>query len=503
MNRRLLKEFRSLRLPWLVGILAGIVIAFRFIRGGPLESFLDVAPIFAFFGTILIASVLPFGNELQHRTLPLLLALPVSRARLWNEKLFVLALTVTTIVLVQLSLIVLIILTLAGYYQFQPQWRVITVGILPFATLLLATVCSAAFWTLIARSIIGGIVFCVSSQFLTGLGAMFAIHKIYGPQVDFYDPRAVVVVSVVGFVYAALFLWLGRRKFAGLELRDPAFGQATASSPRSGRRWWSDWLRCRPTSVVLNLIRKEILLQKPVLQIAVIFSACWAITFLLLLFEPARKDTFELIFNVITAFYVPLAVLLAGCVSLGEEKTIGLTTWHLTLPISSRLQWLVKLGVAAAIALVLGWGWPFLLALITSGKAEVGLLALRGGWQILLLFSAVVFVLSFWAGTLLANTVRAALFTVSSMVALSFCITLGVWCDSKLFGGLGAPLLTSITAHLQLSPDFFDSSPFHVLSMLFLGATALTALIQSYAQFRRSEHQNIIVIKYSLIGLCT
>src|SRR5437773_102274 len=103
MNRRLLKEFRSLLLPWSVAVVAGVVLAVKLMfneTDDPFESMLARTAAFAFFGTLAIACALSFGTELQQRTLPLLLAQPLPRARLWNEKLLVLTGAVVAAVLI-------------------------------------------------------------------------------------------------------------------------------------------------------------------------------------------------------------------------------------------------------------------------------------------------------------------------------------------------------------------------------------------------------------------
>src|SRR5439155_6164806 len=115
-----------------------------------------------------------------------------------------------------------------------------------------------------------------------------------------------------------------------------------------------DWLRCRPQGAALNLIRKELRLQKPLFLIAVVFALCWFVALGLWFIQPATHELFETVLTVLAVFYAPLIALLAGCVSLGEEKALGLTAWHLTLPVSAWKQWLAKLGVSSAIWLALG-----------------------------------------------------------------------------------------------------------------------------------------------------
>src|SRR5262249_54011053 len=139
-------------------------------------------------------------------------------------------------------------------------------------------------------------------------------------------------------------------------------------------RFYPNWLRCRPTGNVLNLARKELRLHRSLVRVAAIFCTCWLSTLAFLCLQPARQALCEVIFNVLTAFYVPLMAVLAGCVSLGEEKAIGLTDWHLTLPVSARRQWLTKVIVAAGVGVILGLTLPLALAACTAPLMKVGLI---------------------------------------------------------------------------------------------------------------------------------
>ena len=152
MNRRLLKEIRPLLLPWSIAVVAGAVLAAKLMvnpSDNPFESTLARTAAFVFFGTLVIACALSFGTELQQRTLPLLLAQPIPRAKLWNEKLLVLAGAVLAAVLIH-WLVQLIVLAWVPFVQ--PHLDLTPHQMLLAGSFLLAAVCSAGFWTLLARS---------------------------------------------------------------------------------------------------------------------------------------------------------------------------------------------------------------------------------------------------------------------------------------------------------------------------------------------------------------
>jgi hypothetical protein len=270
----------------------------------------------------------------------------------------------------------------------------------------------------------------------------------------------------------------------------------------AGTRWWAVCLGSHPTGATLNLIRKELLLQKPIFLIAAVLSLCWLVTLTLLLLAPEHQETFEIILNLLTAIYVAVLPLLAGCISLGEEKALGLTAWHLTLPISARRQWLLKLAVSATVAVVLGFVLPFLLAWLTAVKAKVGLFHLMhgsdNGMSLVLSLWGLTFLMSFWAVTLLANTLRAALASVISLLALGLCGGLAV-CFSLLIGPLESGLWLLATAYLHLPLDFFLTLAIKYGVFLVIFSVVITILGQSLAQFRRAQTPGRTIWKYSVV----
>src|SRR5439155_20123861 len=170
MNKRLAKEFRPLLLPW--GLAAGAaavapvkLLVDDLIQPGEFLSMLfNIVP-FAFFGSILALGAFSFGVEFQHRTLPLMLTQPARRARLWNEKMLALVAAAVTVVLIhwvtQLGMRLMALRWLGREAPLFTMQQTLLIGMF-----LLATVCSAGFWTLQARSTIGGMALCMGVQVL-------------------------------------------------------------------------------------------------------------------------------------------------------------------------------------------------------------------------------------------------------------------------------------------------------------------------------------------------
>ena len=88
---RMMKEARALFRPW-----CGVVILCALPLIHSSHDFLhryyislsDISGVSAFLGIPMLA-ILSLGNEFQHRTLSLLLTQPVSRMKIWGEKLSV------------------------------------------------------------------------------------------------------------------------------------------------------------------------------------------------------------------------------------------------------------------------------------------------------------------------------------------------------------------------------------------------------------------------------
>ncbi len=326
MNPRFRKEIRPLLLPGAVGTLAAALLGQNWLQGGG-----AAVAVFALFGSIGLLASLPFGVEFQHRTFPALLSQPIDRAKLWREKLSKLSLLLGTIAIAGLT----------SHFSSNGRWN----GELLVPTAIALASCgSACYWTLTARSIVGGMALNAATQFLGALGVNLFVERI----AENFSSSA-FVAGFIGFeiLYASIFLWLGWRKFERLEIREETPGESTALAGwLTGERWWADWLRCGPSGALRNLFLKEIRLQQPVLMLTVIYFLLWLATLALQWWRPTQG--FEQLSVALTTLYATVCPLLAGAVSMAEERTLGLAAWQLSLPISTFLQWLIKLLLGAA-----------------------------------------------------------------------------------------------------------------------------------------------------------
>ena len=140
LTTRILKEVRPLLWPWCAGALPGaLLLVYR----------LDRTQLIWLIGLLVVPllATLPLGNEFQHRTLSLLLSQPIGRMKIWCEKL-----SVTVVAVVSAVLVFSLALRATSFRPDGKDWAFAGAWIL-------ASVASATFWTLIARSTVGGFVY--------------------------------------------------------------------------------------------------------------------------------------------------------------------------------------------------------------------------------------------------------------------------------------------------------------------------------------------------------
>ena len=134
---------------------------------------------------------------------------------------------------------------------------------------LMVTVGSSAYWTLVARSTIGGVV-------LNGLQSM-ALVLIFVPQLNKIDPggfgvrhaRIELQLAIGGFAaaYTAVMLYLGRRKLLRFQVAGAGSGSNVLAT-----NWtmMPSLLRCTASGGTLNLLRKELHLLWPLAPLMLI-----------------------------------------------------------------------------------------------------------------------------------------------------------------------------------------------------------------------------------------
>ena len=194
---RLRKEVRALFLPW-----CGVVILCALPLFHISRSLSEASVAFCYLGIPMLATV-SLGYKFQHRTLSLLLTQPVSRMKIWGEKM-----SVTIVAVVSATLI--FCYGWRSALQHDPKLWVFA------GVYLIATVPSATFWTLFTRSTIGG--FLLNGIF-PYIFVLVNREEIFGSNPS--SARSITALWITAFAalcYAGVMLWLGGRKLARFQV---------------------------------------------------------------------------------------------------------------------------------------------------------------------------------------------------------------------------------------------------------------------------------------------
>lgn len=503
MNPRIIKEIRLLFWPWCLVIAAALL---PLLSAG-IHHFRELSAFLCgvgFFGGIPFLVALSLGGEFQQRTLSILFSQPVERAQIWAEK---------QMVLLSALLIAVLVFGLSW-----PERDALNGHTLTFVgAWLIATISSTTFWTLTARSTIGGLVLAQVAQF-----GVVAVVANLGLRIFGEEPSkvALCLAETIGVAlwigYSGWMLWLSHRKLARFQATGGVAGDdLLMAGPRVLPAAVGDLLRCRATSPTLNLIRKELRLLRPLWLIMLLFMACWiciVITVRLMPQTEEWKTWREALPMIAIAFYAPLAVILAGCLSLGEERSSGTHAWHLTLPVPIRQQWLVKLATALGAGTFSAFMVPFLT--ISAGQALLGSpFGTEFSWKFGKIDSLQDFVPiamaglasfpAFWCASVVNGAVRAALWTVPVVAILCAIGGLANWAANQTIV-VAAELLSRIVAHYELNPDYFGGGyyAFQVLmAVLPMLLVIVVALVQSSRLFRTQPGDSAFFVLRRLVPL--
>lgn len=518
---RMMKEARAVFRPW-----CGVVILCALPLFHVSHALSETSVAFCYLGIPMLAT-LSLGYEFQHRTLSLLLSQPVGRMVIWGEKMSVALVAV-------LSTALVLCYGWRSTLQQDPKLWVFA-GIY-----LIATVPSATFWTLFAKSTIGGFL-------LNGIFPYILIlvywKEIFGP--DSSPAPSVTGLWITAFAalcYAGVMLWLGGRKLARFQVAGGMAGDnllmaGSSVMPEALARL----LRCRPTGAVLNLIRKELRLLRPLWLISflsLVYLTCLTLFRFLHLRDtaaPFPEGVYVVLYTPVILF-TPLIAILAGSLSLWEEKTSGTQSWHMTLPVSARRQWMIKLVVAVFTGLVCAVLLPVLVMVVLGlifgthfmfvEQAMAGLtiaggsIGLAGGPLFgflfmfvnqtipgLLLTALLLTVAAFWCACAVNGTVRAALWFVPVIGAMLLAGRCGGWIAPKLLDLVVSTFhpftdfrFISAVSNLRLQLFVIGASPLRVVTLL-LVPTLLIAVIQSYRLFRAQLPDSILSVIRNLLPL--
>lgn len=476
---RIKKEARALFWPWCAVVVAG-ALPMLF----PHSSSAAKIDVLGFFFGLPLLATLSLGNEFYHRTFSLWLTQPAGRIELWGEKMGVMCAAVLSAGLA----------TGIGMFFFALPQMNLSYNKAAAVAYVLITMASATYWTLAARSTVGGftLIGCIFWLFYLFVGELKSMPR-PGEVLQATPPptAAIIAICAFGICFSALMLWLGVRKLTRFQVTGGSSGEdLLVAGPSLMPEAFAECFRCRPSDAFFNLVRKEFRILRPLWVIelfAVVYLAFFAI-FRLLPTPPVFVPEALLQWVVLGPPAMTCFGLggLAGILSLGEEKRSGTQVWHMTLPISVRRQWLIKLltamfaGLACSVlfpvlTMIAGgsvYGSPFLYVDVSAVRAE------------LVVFPILTFA-CFWCACAANGTVRAAIWAMPVIAAIPFASAGGLWLGQELTRITGT-LKDFIVSLFHLSPLAFATvTEYANTQVLWLFApTLLFALFQSYRLFR-------------------
>jgi hypothetical protein len=202
--------------------------------------------------------------------------------------------------------------------------------------------------------------------------------------------------------------------------------------------------------------------------------------------------------SIVSILILIVAAILAGSLSLGEERTWGTHSWHMTMPFSVRKQWFIKLLVAilgslvsTAVVTIVG---QFLFGQYVYQTFGPNVLSS------LLLGLSLLCVAAFWCASVVKGTVRAALLVFPAVASIALPYKWGViLADGGIF--LGSTVS-------RFHPFPFSDSTERILSDIEFGrftefwpvvVVVLFALIQTYGLFRIEPRDGFLGIIRHLV----
>jgi hypothetical protein len=332
------KEIRAVFPLWAASV-AALAAAALVWQGGRLVNL----GLFAYVSGSLAIGAQSVGHEYAYRTLPMLLSQPADRRRLYLTKCVVSA--------VMLLLFAALAWTMAAdTWQREPD-RV--------PTLILPVLCGlflAPLLTMICRSTLAGMILTGSLLGLTWIVALAIAW--FGFQIapetaekavfDRWLPVAMVLCPLAGL--------LGWRRFTRLEATE------AASPGLPLPRWVTSGPGARRHAPWQALAVKEIHLQQPAFVVVGLYIVSWALIVLAQRYIPSWST---LPLEAVMLLYCMGLTILIGALASAEERQHGTLDSQLLQPAPAWHQWMVKVGVAYALALLFGVGLPVLLSGLT------------------------------------------------------------------------------------------------------------------------------------------
>src|SRR6266850_3529282 len=416
MQTRLFKEIRLLLPAWLITVLLTFSPALFKGMGS------DWAVLFLAIGSAVMVAC-SFGPEFSYGTLVPLLAQPIERRRIWFEKLSAIGVV----------LLPLIVAALAVYFGTMPKptyWLLLVIPV--------CAVCSTPFFTFLTRNTVGAVVLSAAAPFFIFLGGGALVLWLLKTNAVAGNPSLEEAIDegklhrylfwyfgVVLPLYCGVLYGAGYRSFLRLEVANMVDRQIRLGTfLHLGFERFLGGIFPGKRRCLALLLGKELRLHQHTLTLFVIFTAIQiaAVAFILVA-KPISHESYFILPLMIYAILVPLAV---GASAFAEEEKIGIRALQLTVPLSLRAQWFVKIAVAFSIVALLGSGvtWAWVLIAKHIGPLRIPPQEFLTPESVPAIFLYQVFAVSIglYTSSLSRDTLRAILAAVGCMVGLSLIV---------------------------------------------------------------------------------
>jgi len=357
MNAFLKKEIRLLLPSFLIGCVLTFADWFLFWENlllentGAISNMLSLIPLVVCPAVAVMIALDSFGGEVSSGTFAMLLAQPVSRLKIWQTKVSLLA----------VALLVFGVLWFAPIFYVRlfavtnPDNSIDLQNLFVIAVMFALVVFSGGLWTvLLLRQVAAAFWFTllVPGMILVILVGLFTDHS--GEFVTGMTVSVLGIYSLAGFFFAR---WLFFRA------QDVQWSGGTIVMPEM--RGLPAWLS---RSAIKRIFRPRAALWRKEFQL---HQSQFVMAFALLLLHLGvlamrtfgnfqKNSSTEFILEVFWGLWLVMP-LLVGCAAVAEERKLGTLEGQLCLPVKRRTQFAIKFFVALFLSVLLGAVMPLLL----------------------------------------------------------------------------------------------------------------------------------------------
>jgi ABC-2 family transporter protein len=406
MNALVKKEIRLLLPSWIAAVLLALP---------PICTRSDDGiPVFLLFMGMAMLALTSIGRETSLNTFSLLLAQPMERARIWKIKLSVLA-AAFLVVFAVWRLAIIFSFKDYGGSEADPEASaaVLIAGSLVlvsaftgglWATLLLRQIAGAFWLTLLVPAVLAGF----TAAFLSENGSDYTVIAVLCVVLGIY--------SVGGFLFAR---WLFFRAqdvgWTGgiISLPEWKFFAAGYDADNSQRK----------RKPIFALLKKEFQLQ----QVGLMGAAGLLILHIGIIalrthHQFARNSAGEILTSIFWMLWLVLPVMI-GSMAVAEERRLGVMEGQLCLPVSRRVQFLIKGLLALFLGTLLGGVLPMVLETVTQNQVfkpanHPGSFEIISMQLFIAALAAWLVLVSFFASSLARNFLQAIGFAIGTFIGL-------------------------------------------------------------------------------------